>query len=268
MRVFSGFSFVVRWGRFAALLLLPCLFLAACSGLNFGGTAAPTSTPTRTASVTLAKLHWCGKVLMIFRDEGATATSTPAAGTTPIATATLPASRTPTGGTTTPTTASATPVTITDWSQVQSQLGFTVYLPATLPAGTCLTSASGTIHDPIFGGSFTIGYLLADHSAVTLSEAPVRSQNSTLQCSASGSKAGVTPYASLQRATALASLSRDARKMNLAPTTTPGAKTQPLQICTGVRDTTNIVFSARGTTDTLTQFFKNLQPNVAWVPAS
>lgn len=241
------------YAPFVLLLFLGAL-LTACSGLNFGGGTAPTGTPTQAASVALAKLHWCGKVLMIFRDEGATTTGTPSAGVTPTTAANgTPTSSATVGATATTGTSTAatgpTPVTITSWAQVQPQLGFTVYLPATLPAGTCLTSASGTIHDPIFGGSFTIGYLLADHSAVTLSEAPARSQNSSLQCS---------PSASTTRSTGKAA----------TPTITPGATVQPLQVCTGVRDSTNIVFSARGTTETLTQFFKNLQSNVAWVPAS
>ena len=265
MRVFSGFSFVVRrelWGGLAllgvpfTLLLLVGALLTACSGINFGGATPATGTPTQTAAVALAKLHWCGKALMIFRDEGATTTTptgTPSAGATAtvVATATLATTGTPTADTTpvtTPVTTGATPVTITSWEQVQPQLGFSVYLPATLPVGSCLTSASGTIHDPIFGGSFTIGYLLADRSAVTFSEAPVRSPNSSLQCSVSANSRSVGKAAT--------------------PTTTAGAKTQPLQVCTGVRDSTNIVFSARGTTETLTQFFKNLQSNVTWVPAS
>ncbi len=261
MRVFSGFSFVVRresWGVLSlfgmpfTLLLLVGSLLTACSGINFGGATPATRTPTQTAAVALAKLHWCGKALMIFRDEGATTTTAGTPAATVTATATLATTGTPTAGTTpaatgVPTTG-VTPVTITSWQQVQPQLGFSVYLPATLPVGSCLTSASGTIHDPIFGGSFTIGYLLADRSAVTFSEAPVRSANSSLQCSVSGNS----------RSTGKAA----------TPTTTAGATTQPLQVCTGVRDSTNIVFSARGTTETLTQFFKNLQSNVTWVPAS
>ena len=250
MRLFSGFSVVVRWWWFFSLLLFPCLLLAACSGLNFGGGPSSTKgTSTQAGPVALAKLHWCGQVLMIFRDERATATGTPSPSLTP----TVTRSATPTPSATvnsgaTPSAGTVTPVTITDWNQVQSELGFTVYLPATLPAGTCLTSASGTIHDSILGGSFTIGYLLPDHSAITFSEAPVRLQNSTFQCSVSigsGSSPGkgATP-------------------------TTPGTKTQPLQVCTGVRDTTNIAFSAHGTTETLQQFFNKLQPNVVWVPAS
>lgn len=265
MRVFSGFSFVVRqesWRGLAllgvpfTLLLLVGALLTACSGMNLGGTAPATGTPTQTAAVALAKLHWCGKALMIFRDEGATTTTTtgtPSVGATATvaATATPSTTGTPTAGATagaTPVATGVTPVTITSWEQVQPQLGFSVYLPATLPVGSCLTSASGTIHDPIFGGSFTIGYLLADHSAVTFSEAPVRSPNSSLQCSVSGSSRAVGKAAT--------------------PTATAGATTPPLQVCTGVRDSTNIVFSARGTTETLTQFFKNLQSNVTWVPAS
>src|SRR5262245_25425806 len=33
------------------------------------------------------------------------------------------------------------PATLTDWSEVKSQLNFTVYLPSTLPDGSCLVAA-------------------------------------------------------------------------------------------------------------------------------
>jgi hypothetical protein len=205
--------------------------------------------------VVLTKLHWCGKPLMIFRDEGAPVTVTPASATPTTGatgTATATAKVTPSVAATTPATRTAavgTATTITDWAQVEPNLGFTVYLPPTLPQASCLTSASGTIHDPILGGSFTIGYLLPDHSSVSLSEAPLRSQSSTFQCivspstgtSGSGSKGG---------------------------TATPGKTETAMQVCTGARDTTRIVFSARGATDSLQRFFTSLQPHVNWVPAS
>ncbi len=75
----------------------------------------------------------------------------------------------------TPGITSGPATTLTDWAQVKPLLGFTVYLPPTLPNGSCLVSASGTVHDPILGGNFVIGYILPDHSSLTLSQAPQRS---------------------------------------------------------------------------------------------
>lgn len=245
---------------FLFLLSLGC---TACSGFNLGGSAQPTKTGVATpASVALMKLRWCGKPLMLFRDEGVSPTTTPTSGTPTAITSGTPPSGTATATTTpaataatgTPTPAT-TPVagtarTITDWTQVEPKLGFSVYLPTTLPGGTCLTSASGTINDPIFGGSFTIGYVLPDRSSISLSEAPLRSQSTTFQCSMSSSTSGAAKS---------------------TPTAMTG-KTQttqaPVMVCTGARDTTSIVFAARGTTDTLEKFFQALQTSVNWIPAA
>src|SRR2546425_10177018 len=221
-------SFVVHrpgwreWLFVVMSLVLASFFLASCSGLTFGGTPANTSANPIAPQVTLAQLHWCGKPVMIFRDEGLSA---------------------PTSGTATTTAATAAPTArptvVTNWSQVEPQLGFTTYLPQTLPQNSCLVSASGTLHDPIFGGSFTIGYLLADHSSISLAEAPLRSQSHQFQCtpSSNGSPKAGTP----------------------APA---------LQVCSGVQDGTSIVFSAYGSTDYLQQFFQGLQPHINWVPCS
>lgn len=227
----------------ASTILLSSFLFAACSG--FGGNATTTPTATSTAgSLALAKLHWCNRPSILFRDEHAPVTVTQTSGT--------PAT-TPTGtavaSTPTPTFAPGGPTTVTDWSQVEPNLGFTVYLPTSLPANTCLVSASGTFHDPIFGGSFDIGYLLPNHSSVTLAEAPQRANSLSFQCSPSGRPAPQAPQAG---------------------TATPAASATdtPLLLCTGIRSGTNIVFSAQGTQATLQQFFNNLQPNVNWVPAA
>jgi hypothetical protein len=223
----------LKWGgiHFSGSLLVSGVLLVACSGPILGGNAAPTVQGTTTANqVPLSSLHWCGKPLVVFRDEGTSATTAVqgATPTTAAATAT-PASSIP-----------STPKTIDDWQQVKANLGFTVFLPATLPAGTCLVNASATIHDSIFGGNFTIGYLLPDHSALSLSEAPLRSQNTAFQCSPS-STTGATK--------------------------TAGSAKNIVQLCSGARTTTHIVFSALGTTPTLEQFFRHLQPDPAWMPA-
>src|SRR5579875_2261337 len=230
---------VVRWRKTGAALILTLLMLlisiamAACTGLNFGSSGSgstPTATPSRQ---TLSKLTWCGKPLVLFRDEGAVS---------------------PTGTVTKP----GTPTTITDWSQVQPELGFTVYLPVTLPTHTCLVSVSGTIHDPIFGGSFIIGYLLPDHSSISLSEAPLRSQSQQFQCSPSPASGTPTP----ESATPASGTATPRTGATATPTATPA------QLCSGAKGNTDIFFSAPGTTAQLQQFFNALQPNVDWMPAA
>jgi hypothetical protein len=208
-------------------MLMSGALLMACSGPSLGGSSTQTSQGTATGSqTTLARLHWCGKPLMVFRDEGASANpqgATPSAATTATATP-----------------ASGTPKTIDDWEQVKSNLGFTVFLPPSLSAGTCLMNASATVHDPIFGGNFTIGYLLPDRSSISLSEAPLRSQNTAFQCSPSSTTDKTKAGASAQNA---------------------------VQLCSGARETTHIVFSARGATPALERFFRGLQPGIVWTPA-
>ncbi len=276
-RILSGVKHLPNrfgWLCLATILLLSNVFLASCTGL-FGGNSGPTATATP-SQLALAQLHWCGKPSMVFRDEGAmptstataTATSTPGATataaitvtTSPGATATKTAGSTPTATVTagstptaTVTVAPGTPVTITDWSEVEANLGFTVYLPPKLPRGTCLVNAQATIHDPIIGGSFTIGYLLPDHSALSLSEAPLISQNTAFQCNASK---GTTPQANATP------------KAGTPAPTASATQGTPLLICSGAKNTTNIVMSARGSTDYLQQIFTNLQQNISWIPAS
>lgn len=158
--------------------------------------------------VVVSKLHWCSKPSMIFQDEEASGSKT-----------------------------------VTDWAQVQPNLGFTVFLPATLPVNACLVSVSGTLHDPILGSSFMIGYLLPDQSALSLSEAPSRSQNMAFQCSPPTATTGQNKMQG-----------------------TMAAKDDAVQLCSGSRATTSIILSARGTTATLQQLFQALEPNVNWIP--
>jgi hypothetical protein len=211
-------------------MLLAGILLVACTSGN-GGSSSITGQNT----TPLAQLHWCnGKPLMVFHDEGAS-----------------PAGKATGTQTTARATTSSTPTTLTDWDIVKTQLDFTVYLPGGLPNGTCLMSASGTVHDPVFGSSFTIGYLLPTEDSINISEAPARMQNPIFQCSST-------------------SASNTASKIvasNPAISATAAAKT-PIQICTGVQQGTSIVLAARGTTSNLKTFFQNLQPNVDWVPGS
>lgn len=257
------------WLCLAVVLLLANVLLASCTGL-VGGSSGPTATATSSA-LEIAKLQWCMKPSMLFRDEEAitptataTATTTPVATTTPTATITPGATTTPgttitatasatAGNTPTPTVVPGIPRTITDWSEVEASLGFTVYLPSKLPKGTCLVNAQATIHDPIIGGSFTIAYLLPDHSALSLSEAPLVSQNTVFQCNPSNG------------ATSQTNATSRAGTPAPTPSLTQGV---PLLLCSGAKDNTNIVISARGSTAYLQQLFNNLQPNLTWIPTA
>ncbi|HKV60184.1 MAG TPA: hypothetical protein VJO32_17980 [Ktedonobacteraceae bacterium] len=249
-----------RSAYFIAYLGLSVL-LAACSN-PFGGNSQPSPTATLSPNLSLAKLSWCGKPAMLFRDEGAVPTATATATTTATATATP---TTPAGSptatvtaastaTATATTGPGTPTTLTDWTVVKSNLGFVVFLPTNLPRGTCLVSAQATVHDPTFGGSFLIGYLLPDHTSITISEAPLTSQNATFQCNVSNSS-------STQKNNPAATGSP---QVTASPTATP----VPLQLCSGAHETTNIVLSARRSVEYLQQLFNGFQSNVNWIPAS
>ncbi len=238
-----------KWFYLTISLLLSSFFLGSCSGLSLGGPTTPTATPTP-SNRPLAKLHWCNKPFILFRDEHAPVSGTPTA--TPTATATAAATPGATATASATPSGSPTPSTLTDWSQISPLLGFTVYLPTTLPNNSCLVSASGTVNDPIFGGNFIIGYLLPDKSPISFSEAPSRSNNIDFQCTSTKSgSTNTTPPPGAGTPTAQAS-----------PTQVP------ILLCTGVKSTTNIVFSSRGNETALKKTFDTLQPDVAWVPAS
>jgi hypothetical protein len=150
-----------------------------------------------------------------------------------------------------------TPATLTDWTSIKGQLGFTPYLPATLPKGTCLALAGGSVHDPIFGGRFLITYYLPGTGPLSFSEAPKNASTgghlaSGLQCSESTASATATPAG----ATPTASTTP-------APTSTP---TAPLTICLGTVSDTNISIASAMSPAALQTLYKELQPNVEWVP--
>lgn len=203
------------------LALCLCFFSVALSACSlFGSSQNPTGNST-TATVALNQIKWCGKALMLFEDRGVTASSTTTAGT---------------------------PQTVTSWETVTANLGFNAYLPASLPAGTCLVSAQATIHDPIFAakGSFTIGYLLPNHTALSLSEAPASKQMNFTCIAASGVTATIQTTA----------------------TTTASPTQTPTQLCSGVKNSTSIIISSSSTVSQLQQLFANLQTNIAWIPTA
>jgi hypothetical protein len=245
-------------------VLLAGVLLASCSNPFASAQASPTATALP-ANLPLAKLKWCSnKPDMLFRDEGAVPTDTvTATATATPTTPTVTATSTPVGSPTVTPTATAsvtltigpgTPTTITDWNVVKADLGFTVFLPVNLPRDACLVSAQATVHDPTFGGSFLIGYLLPDHTSLTFSEAPLTSQNTSFQCNVSNSSTA------------------QASSLSAAGTSTPQAATSPtpvpLQLCSGARNTTSIVLSARRSVAYLQQAFNALQGDVTWIPAS
>ncbi len=219
-------------------LFLVCLFLSACSSPFGGAGATPTS-----STQSLSNTGWCSKPLMIFRDEGAT--STPTSTSTASATSTASVSTTP--------ISTVMAQTVTDWSLVKANLGFTVYLPKSLPNHSCLVSAQATIHDPIFGGSFTIGYLLPDHTSLSFSEAPLKSQNTSFQCNATG---------------AITATPTTGTGTPGKATPTPAPTMIASQLCSGAKSTTNIVLSGPGTSAHLQQIFNSLQPDINWIPAA
>ncbi len=79
---------------------------------------------------------------------------------------------------------STTPsTTIVDWPHAQSGLGFDPLLPPTLPRGSCLQDAGGVLHDPVFGGRFTLTYQLPDSGALSIAEAQQQQPIPAVMCS-------------------------------------------------------------------------------------
>lgn len=127
---------------------------------------------------------------------------------------------------------SASQTWITNWSDVKDQLGFTPYLPSTLPKGSCLNHAGGSIHDPIYGGRFQIAYQVNGKDALAFSEAPKKGTLSDkVQCAQSAQDASTN-------------------------------------ICLGVINGTAITLASKQSTSYLQNLFAQLKPNVDWVPAS
>src|SRR5258707_757828 len=97
---------------------LALLLTLALAGCDGGG-----STTSHSIAVALSQLTWCDRPIIEFQDNGTTAQTTPS-----------------------------------KWDKVHDQLGFTVYLPPSLPKGSCLVLAGGPIHDPIYGGHMSVTY--------------------------------------------------------------------------------------------------------------
>lgn len=173
-------------------LALVALTLAGCSLSGGGATSVAASSPQG-----LSHLSWCDGPQIIFQDNSSTSQQV-----------------------------------ITSWGQVQNQLGFTYYLPATLPLGSCLDLAGGVIHDQIFGGKLDLTYTLPKIGSLTFAEAPKHGDIVTsLQCAVS-----------------------------------PADSTA--NICIGAVSDTTITIAGRDTTSDLQAIFATLKPNVTWLPAN
>lgn len=183
-------------------------------------TGGKPATPSDAQS--LAETPWCDRAILNFQDAGTTS------GTI-----------------------------LTKWSQVRDQLGFTPYLPSSLPKGTCLVLAGGSIHDPIYGGRLSVTYDLPQTGPLSFSEAPKRaSLSDKVQCTqdvvatpegGSTSNASTTPAA--------------------APAATPTA-VPATTICLGTIGKTTISIATRQSTADVQKLFAALQPSLDWVPAS
>lgn len=186
-----GRAGVKRWlGGGAALGLL--LLTLALSGCGpFGGGDGVTASGTKS----LASLSWCDRPLITFQDDSTTAQKQ-----------------------------------LSNWSDVKDQLGFTSYLPESMPEGTCLALAGGSIHNPIYGGQFSITYVLPKIGPVSFSEAPLhQGMSSKTQC--------------IQSA-------QDSKTM----------------ICVGAISNTSITIASRQSEADVQSMFGTLKSNVAWVP--
>ncbi len=173
-------------------LLLALVGLAGCSLFGGGSTGGSGSN-----EVALANLSWCDTPLISFQDNGTTARTT-----------------------------------LTNWNDVKGQLGFTPYLPPTLPKGSCLVLAGGTIHDPIYGGHLSITYDVPQTGPISFSEAPKRANlGDKLQC-------------------------------------TPSSQDAKTTICLGTIANTSITAASHQSAADLQSLIKTLQANVSWVPSN
>jgi hypothetical protein len=175
----------------APICLLGLLGVLTLAGCNLFG-----GSPSATNAQSLTQIPWCDRKDISFLDQSAP---------------------------------SAAP--LTNWSDVKDQLGFTYYLPSTLPKGTCLVLAGGTIHDSVFnGGKFSITYNLPDSGPIAFTEAPKQPNVATsVQCVQSAQD----------------------------------AKTN---ICQGVVGETSVTIASRLSTDAIQGYYSSLKGNVAWTP--
>ena len=185
-----------RWlGGGAALGLLLALTLALSGCGPFGGGGDGGNVTAGSSNQPLSALAWCDRPLITFQDDSTTSQNM-----------------------------------LTKWDAVKGDLGFTTYLPESLPQGTCLALAGGSIHNPIYGGQFSITYVLPKIGPVSFSEAPLRpGLSSKTQCIQSTQDKNTT-------------------------------------ICVGAVANTSITIASRQPSADIEAMFGSLKPDVAWVP--
>ena len=144
---------------------------------------------------------------------------------------------------------------VSDWNAVKTQLGFTPYLPTTLPKGSCLALVGGSIHDPIFGGHFRITYNLPGNVPLSFSEAPKQTAAGNL-----GNGVQCSQVAPINVPTVAPS--------GTASTTPSPTASPPLSVCVGNIANTNVSVASPQPGADLKTLFSGLQPNVDWVPQS
>jgi hypothetical protein len=190
--IFPARAWAARHWRWAASLRWAGLGLLL---LPLALAACGGDTPPPSGNTPLNQLHWCDKPTQLFQDG----------------------SQSP-------------PATLTEWPKVQPQLNFTVYLPATLPDGSCLVSAHALVNDKVLGSSFSVSYLMPGGVPLAFSETALSEQSaSAFQCSPDASNKGTFD-------------------------------------CLGAKDKTNIVMVSRAEQKTLETLFNGLQANVDWQP--
>ncbi len=214
-------SLLAKWSWGSLAMLLVSGLLAGC--LGFDGNTSGTDSAH---SVALSKLLWCNnKADQTFMNDAPQVTSSSSSTSTE--------------------SVNETPVAIS-WNVLKANLGFTLFLPATLPDGSCLLKPFGWVHNASSHNSFIITYVLPDRNSLTIAQTLQTGTNIPFQCF-------VSPDPSTMKGE--------------TPTVAPDKKLAPIQLCSGVRDKTNITFSARWTPKQMQQFFNGLQPDVDWMPA-
>lgn len=129
---------------------------------------------------------------------------------------------------------SSTQQAIDQWSKVKGELGFTPYLPPTLPKGTCLDLVGGAIHDPIFGGHLSITWVLPNGGGpISFSEAPKRGNTAaTPQCAQTSQTSQATT------------------------------------VCIGVAGDTSVTIASHLSQSEIKSYFSQLKSAANWEPAS
>lgn len=177
------------------ILGLALLALAGCS-LSLGGGGSGVANTDQS----LSALPWCDQPLISFQDDSQPSQQA-----------------------------------LTDWGAVKGALGFTPYLPASLPGGSCLDLVGGSIHDPIFGAHLSITWVLPGSGPLSFSEAPKRGTVSTTpQCAKSQVQTG----------------------------------SQATTICIGTLGDASITIASHLPTATLQGYFSKLKANVDWQPTA